>query len=134
MNNSKQTYNYTYSASEQKEIEIIRKKYVTDTISSEEDKMIQLRKLDSHTTNKASITALCTGIISALIMGFGMSLIMTDIGAKIGMTSAFIPGIVIGVIGMIGVIFAYPLYQYILKRERKKIAPQILKLTEELMK
>ncbi len=65
-------------------------------------------------------------------MGTGMSLVMTDLGAKLGMTSVLIPGIAIGITGMAGVIAAYPLYQFVLKKERAKVAPRILKLTEEL--
>ncbi len=128
----KETFNYTYSAAQQEEIAAIRKKYAPDTQPPEADKMEQLRKLDAGVTNKASVVALCVGILSALIMGTGMSLIMTDLGAKLGMASARIPGIIIGIAGMAGVIAAYPLHQFVLKRQRAKIAPQILKLADEL--
>ncbi len=132
MSEQKETFSYTYSASQQQEVEAIRKKYTNDTAPTEIDKMAQLRRLDAGVTQKASVIALCVGIISALIMGSGMSLVMTDLGAKLGMTATTVPGILIGVVGMVGVILAYPLYQSIVKKERKKIAPQILKLTEEL--
>ncbi len=132
MSENKETFNYSYSASQQEEIEAIRKKYMPDTTSTEVDKMTELRRLDASVTNKASIAALCVGIISALIMGFGMSLVMTDLGVRLGINSYLIFGIIIGIIGMVGVIAAYPLHQFILKRERKRKAPQILKLTEEL--
>ncbi len=128
----KETFTYTYSAAQQEEIAAIRKKYAPDTPPAEMDKMEQLRKLDAGVTNKATTVALVVGILSALVMGTGMSLIMTDLGTKLGMASAFIPGIIIGVAGMAGVIAAYPLYQLVLKKERAKAAPQILKLTEEL--
>ncbi len=132
MINKNETFNYTYSAVQQKEIEDIRKKYISNTVLEETDKMELLRKLDLGVTKKASVISLSVGIVSALIMGFGMSLVMTDMGAAIGMTSVMLPGILIGVLGMAGVISAYPLYQHIIKKERKRIAPQILKLTEEL--
>ncbi len=132
MSEQKETFNYTYSASQQQEVEAIRKKYTNDTAPTEIDKMTQLRRLDAGVTQKASVAALCVGIISALIMGSGMSLVMTDLGEKLGMTATTVPGILIGIVGMAGVILAYPLYQSIVRRERKKIAPQILKLTEEL--
>ncbi len=132
MSEQKETFSYTYSASQQQEVEAIRKKYTNDTAPTEIDKMTQLRRLDAGVTQKASVVALCVGIISALIMGSGMSLVMTDLGAKLGMTATTVPGILIGIVGMVGVILAYPLYQSIVKKERKKIAPQILKLTEEL--
>ncbi len=131
MEEKKETFTYTYSAAQQEEIAAIRKKYAPEPI--EVDKMEQLRKLDASVTNKATTIALIVGILSALIMGTGMSLVMTDLGAKLGMTSVLIPGIVIGIIGMVGVIAAYPLYQVVLKKQRTKVAAQILKLTEELM-
>ncbi len=132
MSEQKETFNYTYSAVQQKEVEAIRKKYAEDTTPIEVDKMTELRRLDASVTNKASVVALCMGIISALIMGFGMSLIMTDLADKIGMASPIVFGVIIGVVGMVGIIAAYPIYQAVLKRERKRKAPQILKLTEEL--
>ncbi len=132
MEEKKETFTYTYSAAQQEEIAAIRKKYVADTPPAEMDKMEQLRKLDAGVTNKASVVALCVGILSALIMGTGMSLVMTDLGVKLGMVSVLIPGIIIGIVGMAGVIAAYPLYQLVLKKQRAKVAPQILKLTDEL--
>ncbi len=132
MSDNKETFNYTYSASQQEEVEAIRKKYAEDTTPIEADKMTELRRLDASVTNKASIVALCVGILSALIMGFGMSLIMTDLADIIGMTSPIVFGVTIGIVGMVGVIAAYPIYQAVLKSERKRKAPQILKLTEEL--
>ncbi len=132
MEEKKETFTYTYSAAQQEEIAAIRKKYATDTQPPEVDKMAELRKLDAGVTNKASVVALCVGILSALIMGTGMSLVMTDLGVKLGMVSVLIPGIIIGIVGMAGVIAAYPLYQLVLKKQRAKVAPQILKLTDEL--
>ncbi len=132
MEEKKETFTYTYSAAQQEEIAAIRKKYAADTQPAEADKMEQLRKLDAGVTNKASVVALCVGILSALIMGTGMSLVMTDLGVKLGMASPLIPGMIIGITGMAGVIAAYPLYQLVLKKQRAKVAPQILKLTEEL--
>ncbi len=132
MSGQNETFNYTYSAEQQEEVEAIRKKYTEDETPTEADKMEQLRRLDASVTNKATVWSLCVGIVFALVMGFGMSLVMTDLGVKLGITSYLILGIVIGIVGMLGVIAAYPLYQFVLKRERKKKAPQILKLAEEL--
>ncbi len=132
MSEQNETFNYTYSTARQEEVEAIRKKYIEDESPTDVDKMEQLRRLDYGVTKKATSISLVLGVISALIMGSGMSLVMTDMGEKIGMTVTTLPGIVIGVVGMIGVICAYPLYQRIIIRERKKVAPQILKLTEEL--
>lgn len=130
MEKNQETFSYTYSAQQQEEIKNIRKKY----LPPEEDKMERLRKLHHSATQKAQAWALVLGVIGALIMGIGMSLVMTDIGEMIGLSNALIPGIVIGVIGMIPVGFAYPTYNRILKKERQRIAPEILRLSDELMK
>ncbi len=125
-------FNYTYSAREQEEIKAIRKKYAASEES--EDKMTQLRRLDASVYSKASAAALAVGIVGALIMGIGMSLVMTDIGAVLGTVPAMVIGIGIGVIGIVLVCLAYPIYNRTLKKEREKIAPEILRLTDELMK
>lgn len=129
---NKETFNYTYSAKEQNEIQNIRKKYV----APEEDKMERLRRLDASVTEKATVAALIQGIIGALFLGFGMSLVMSDLSRMLGFgqNMAMFIGITIGIIGIALVCCAYPLYHHVIKRERAKIAPEILRLTEELMK
>jgi hypothetical protein len=125
-------FKYTYSAKEQEEIKAIRKKYA---VSEEaEDKMTQLRRLDASVYSKASTAALAVGIVGALILGIGMSLVMTDIGAVLGTVLAMVIGVGIGVIGIVLVCLAYPIYNRTLKKEREKIASEILQLTDELMK
>lgn len=96
--------------------------------------MAQLRRLDASVYRKGTVVSLVIGIIGALIMGAGMSLVMTDIGAKLGMASVMVPGIVIGIVGMIGVCLAYPAYQAVTKHERERIAPEIIRLSDELLK
>lgn len=130
MEKNQETFTYTYSAQQQEEVQNIRKKY----LPPEEDKMERLRKLHHSATQKAQVWALVLGVVGALIMGTGMSLVMTDIGAVVGLNGALIPGIVIGVIGMIPVVLAYPTYHRILQKERQRIAPEILRLSDELMK
>lgn len=125
-------FNYTYSAKEQEEIKAIRKRYAAS--EEAEDKMTRLRRLDANVYSKASTAALAVGIVGALIMGIGMSLVMTDIGAVLGTVLAMIIGISIGVVGIVLVCLAYPIYNRTLKKEREKIAPEILRLTDELMK
>lgn len=127
-----ENFNYTYSAKEQEEIKNIRKKYITPV--EEEDKMTQLRKLDARVNSKATSASLVIGIIGALVLGCGMSLIMTDIGTLLGTILSLIIGVVMGVIGIIFVCLAYPVYNRTLKKERAKAAPEILRLTDELMK
>lgn len=130
--NTESSFKYTYSAKEQDEIKRIRQKYQ----SQEEDSMTRLRKLDASATSKATVIALVLGIVGALILGMGMSLIMTDLAALLGMTGMtnMIVGIITGVLGVILAGLAYPVYSKVLKREREKIAPEILRLTDELMK
>ena len=130
MEKNQETFTYTYSAQQQEEVQNIRKKY----LPPEEDKMEQLRKLHHFATQKAQVWALVLGVVGALIMGTGMSLVMTDIGAVVGLNNALIPGILIGIIGMIPVALAYPTYNRVLKKERQRIAPEILRLSDELMK
>ena len=124
----KEGFSFTYSAEQQKEVEAIRKKY----LPREADKMEQLRRLHAIPTQKAQAASLAVGIIGALIMGTGMSLTMTDIGAALG-TLAMALGIVVGVVGMVFVALAYPLYNRVLKNQRAKIAPEILRLSDELL-
>lgn len=125
---NKDTFKMTYSAQQQEEIQAIRKKYAP----KEEDKMETLRSLDAKVTTKATMAAILTGVLGAILLGTGMSLVMTDFGAFLGAV-AFPAGIVIGLLGMGIIALAYPLYNHTLKKERKKIAPEILRLSEELM-
>ncbi len=132
--NDEENFSYTYSAKEQSEIESIRRKY--ETKSEREDKLEQLRLLDKNVTSKATVVALVLGIIGALVMGLGMSLVMTDLGEAMGINgnTRMIIGIIVGIIGMISACLAYPMYIYTFKKEKEKIAPEIIRLTDELMK
>lgn len=123
------SFEYTYCAERQQEIEAIRNKY----LPKEEDKMEQLRRLHSIPTQKAQAASIAVGVLGALILGTGMSLCMTELGAALGHLVMVI-GILIGVLGLIMVALAYPLFNYVLKKERKRIAPEILRLSDELLK
>ncbi len=129
---NKEGFSFTYSAEQQKEIEAIRKKY----LPKEADKMEQLRKLHAVPTQKAQAVSLAVGIIGALIMGTGMSLAMTELGEMLGSHRelAMLIGIVIGIVGMVLVALAYPVYNRVLKKQRERIAPEILRLSDELLK
>ena len=122
------SFKMTYSAQQQEEIQSIREKYVP----KEESKMDKLRALDARVTQKATMVSILVGVLGALILGCGMSLIMSDFGAALG-DGAFPVGILAGVLGLVLAALAYPMYQRTLKKEREKIAPQILQLTDELM-
>ena len=134
-NNQEQNgFTYTYSAKEQAELKHIRDKYTAPT--EDEDKMARLRRLDASVTNTAQAVALVFGIIGALILGFGMSLCMTDLGEILGSYKdmAMVIGIIVGVVGGVLASLAYPIYNVIVKTKRKKLAPEIIRLTDELMK
>ena len=124
MNQKTDTFEYTYSAKQQEEIQKILKKY----LPQEEDKMEQLRRLDKSTNRKGTAVSIAVGVIGCLLLGIGMSCTM------VWMEQLFILGIVVGVIGIAAIIAAYPIYNRITAKERERLAPQILKLTEELSK
>lgn len=119
----------TYSAQQQMEIQEIRKKYAAPA----EDKMEQLRMLDAKVSNKATGISIALGVVGALVMGTGMSLLMSDFGTMLGQFAMPV-GIVLGIVGMVMLAVAYPVYQRILKKERERVAPEILRLTDELLK
>ena len=122
------SFEYTYSAQRQQEVEAIRQKY----LPKEEDKMEQLRKLHSIPTQKAQSVSIAVGVIGALILGTGMSLCITEVGSALG-SLAMIFGIVVGIVGMVMVGAAYPLFNRVLRKERERNAPEILRLTDELL-
>ena len=130
--NTDTSFKYTYSAKEQDEIRRIRQKYQ----DREENGISRLRKLDAKVSQKATMVSLVLGIVGVLVMGTGMSLIMTEFGSLLGLTGVLglVVGVIIGLVGIIIVVLAYPVYNTVLKKEREKIAPEILRLTEELMK
>ncbi len=117
-------FHYTYSAKEQEELKRIRQKYAPP----EEDKMEMLRRLDRSVTEKGTVISIILGVLGTLIMGLGMSLAMVWQGMW------FIPGIIIGLAGIGILAAAYPVYNHVTRKERERIAPEILRLTDELMK
>lgn len=131
---NKDTFNYSYSAKEQAEIKAIRQKYQAP--EKAENKMEQLRRLDGAVTQKATTVSLVFGTVGALVLGSGMSLAMTNIGEVLGLSAslAMLVGIPVGVLGIIFISLAYPVYNRTIRKERKKVAPEILRLTDELMK
>lgn len=124
MNREENIFQYTYSTNEQEEIQKIRNKYIPQT----EDKMNQLRHLDMKVTQKATMYSLAIGLIGTLLLGIGMccSMVWAD--------NYFILGIVIGVPGIIITALAYPTFNHVLRKEREKVAPEIISLCDELLK
>lgn len=130
-NNSNKSFSYTYSAKETSEISKIREKYSV----KEESGLEKLHRLDREVTKKARAVAITLGVIGSLVLGIGMSLAMTDVSMILGKYSeySFFIGIVIGIIGIITVSIAYPIYNAMVTKERERIAPEILRLTDELL-
>lgn len=133
-NNEKNSFSYTYSAKEQAEIKRIRDKYKAP--SEEEDKMARLRRLDASVTATAQAVAIALGVIGALTLGLGMSFCMTELGALFAPHGwlAMAVGVLLGVLGGGMAAAAYPIYSLVVARRRKKLAPEILRLSDELMK
>lgn len=123
-NSNNEIFTFFYSARQQEEINAIRQKYIPKA----EDKMEQLRKLDQSVTKKSSIISVTTGVIGTLLLGIGMCCTM------VWADKFFILGIVAGVIGIAVIAAAYPIYNKITKRQKEKIAPLIIKLTDDLTK
>lgn len=117
-NNEK--FEYTYSAEQQAELENIRKKYLPE----EETKMDKLRRLDKSVTRRGTVISIVTGIAGTLIMGFGMCMCLE--------WQQFVWGIIWGVLGIAVLAAAYPVFNKITQKQKEKIAPEILRLTEEI--
>ena len=105
----------------------------TQYMEKESTQLDALRALDAKVKRPANVFAGTFGTVSALVMGAGMSLVMTDIGETIGVSEAMAPGIVIGVAGMLMAIVNYPIYKGILKGRKKKYASEIMKLSDEIV-
>jgi hypothetical protein len=135
MDNKQSGFRYIYSAKEQEELKRIREKYTQEN-GKGEDKMERLRRLDARVTTKAQIISLVLGVLGVLILGAGMSLVMSDFSRILGSyrDMAMLVGIAVGVVGGVIASLAYPVYGYVIKKERKKIAPEIIKLTDEMLK
>lgn len=118
----KEVFEYVYSAPQHSEIRKIREKY----LPREMTKLEQLRALDAGVTRRGTAVSLLHGILYTLVLGTGMSCCM------VWTERLFLPGILIGCIGLAGVAATYPIYNRIVKQDREKIAPEILRLTEEL--
>ncbi len=120
MDKKQETFTYHYSAKQQEELRQIRQKY----LPGEEAPLEQIRRLDKSAARPGTIAALVVGILSTLLLGIGMccTMVFPD--------DLFVPGILIGSVGIAGIIAAYPLYSRITKRQRRKLAPEIIKLTD----
>jgi len=118
------SFEFTYSGRESEEVRKIREKY----LPKREDNLEKLRRLDKSATEKGTIWSLVLGILGTLILGGGMSmcLVWTD--------TLLIPGIAVGIVGIVMLSLAYPVYKAVTEKERQRIAPEILRLSDELLK
>lgn len=116
-----------------KDQEFLVQKIRTQYTEKQHTELDALKALDAKVKKPANVFAYTYGSISAVIMGSGMSLVMTDIGAAIGLASAMVPGIAIGILGLAMTLSTYPIYKKILNSRKKKYAPEILKLSDNLM-
>lgn len=115
------SYHYTYSAGQQQELRELRAKY----LPREETALEHLHRLDQSVTSRGTLWSIVTGTAGSLVLGLGMSMVMV--------WELFLPGVLVGCIGLAGVIAAYPLYLQLVKRDRARIAPEIIRLTNELL-
>ena len=124
--NQETTFIYNYSAKENKEVQEIRSKY----LPREESKLEELKRLDYTVQNSGMIESLCAGIGGILMFGLGLCLAMQVIGSGV---FSIVLGILLGIVGMIGMIAAYPVYRKMAQKAKAEYAPRILQLTDELM-
>lgn len=113
--------------------EFLVQKIRTQYTQKEFTRLDELKKLDQKVKKPAITFAYSFGTLAALVMGAGMSLIMTDIAQKIGLAEPMLTGIIVGVLGMTMAIVNYPIYKRMLSTRRKKYAAQIIALSDQIM-
>ena len=116
-----------------KDQEFLVQKIRTQYTEKQHTELDELKALDAKVKKPANIFGYTYGCVSAIVMGTGMSLVMTDIGSVVGLASAMVPGIAIGVVGMGMALTTYPIYKRILNSRKKKYAPEIMALSEKIM-
>ncbi len=123
--NQENTFSYKYSAKENQEVQEIRKKYLPQS----ESKLDELKRLDEYVQNSGVLESLCVGIGGLLVFGLGMCLTMQVIGNGALM---IVLGVLFGIVGMVGMLAAYPVYRSVFRKTKEKYTPKILELIEEL--
>ena len=113
--------------------EFLVQKIRTQYTEKQHTELDELKALDAKVKRPANVFAYIYGTLAALVMGAGMSLVMTDIGAMLGLANTMVPGIAIGVVGMALALTTYPIHNRMLNSRRKKYAPRILELSEKIM-
>ena len=118
---------------ERNDQEYLVQKIRTQYTGKEFTQLDELKALDKHVKAPATGFAWGFGTLAALILGSGMSLVMTDVGALLGLTYTLIPGILVGVVGLVMALLTYPIYRAILAGRRRKHAGEILAISQRLM-
>lgn len=113
--------------------QFIAQKIRAQYIEKESTELDELRELDVKVRRPVNVFSYVFGSISAIVMGAGMSLVMTDIGAILGIKSPMLPGIILGVAGMLMVLANYPIYKKVMMGRKNKYAHKILALSEKIM-
>ena len=116
-----------------KDQEFLVQKIRTQYTEKQHTELDALKELDAKVKRPANVFAYTYGSVSAIVMGSGMSLVMTEIGTIIGISNAMLPGVVIGVVGMAMALSTYPIYKKILAARKKKFAPEILALSDKIV-
>lgn len=106
----------------------------TQYTEKEHTALDELKELDAKVKRPANVFAYVFGSISAIIMGSGMSLVMTDIAETVGVQNPMLYGILIGIVGMFMAIVNYPIYKGVLGARRKKYADKIIALSDKIVK
>ena len=106
----------------------------TQYTEKEHTSLDELKELDTKVKRPAKVFACIFGIVGAIIMGSGMSLVMTNIAEIVGIQTPMLYGIIIGIVGMFMAIINYPIYVRILSKRRQKYADKIIALSDEIMK
>ena len=119
-------FKYSYSAPtelERKEIEQIKRQY--EKPDEKIIKMQRLRKLDGIVRNIPQTIALILGLVGVFIFGFGLTLILE--------WQQLLWGIIVCIIGVVPISFAYFVYLKLDKKLRDKYSNEIIKISNELL-
>ena len=117
-----------------KDTELVVEKIRSQYMDAEYSELDALKALDAKVKRPANVFGYTYGCVGAIIMGAGMSLVMTDIGAVIGLTKTIVPGIAVGVVGMSMALTTYPIYRKILTSRKKKYSSKIMELSDRITK
>lgn len=120
MQETNETFTYTYSAQQQEELRRLRDRYLPPA----ETPLDQLRRLERGVTRKGTLVSVAVGTAGALLLGLGMCCTMVWSGL-------FVPGVAVGLAGIVAMAAALPLYNRVTRRERQKLAPLVRELTRE---